>query len=61
MSKYTSDGEVWKRRDDNIIIDTLGCGYDHCGEEGPIVMNAPCLIEMLEELGYDLSEVEMKK
>jgi len=58
--RYTTDGEEWVVLNDMVVIPYLFCGYDGCGEGGPVKMNANCLIEMLEALGYDLSEVELK-
>ena len=58
---YTTDGTEWMIDVDKVIISReIFCGYDGCGEEGPVTMSANVLIEMLEGLGYDLSEVELK-
>ena len=56
MSTYTHDGTEWTRKGDLIELQDVYCGYDGCGEAGPLLLSPTNLAAMLRELGYLVSE-----
>lgn len=60
IKNYTTDGTEYVTDSSPIdghcvrLVDVF-CGYDGCGEEGAIMMNADCLVDMLGALGYDVT------
>ncbi len=65
MSKthtYTCDGTEWRVNGAlRVQLQDVFCGYDGCGESGPIVISAADCVEMLDALGYDTREVKLKE
>ena len=62
MSQYTSDGTQWKVNGAlRVQLLDVFCGYDGCGEEGPIAISASDCVEMLDALGYDTREIKLKE